>query len=85
MEGVAGGGERCWLPGSRGVDGALAGTAAPVGSMGMTDSEKGAPWRLRSGVRQLACCSQSLREYIILLPSEERREMHSQMTAGSQH
>lgn len=35
------GGERCRLPGSRGVDGALAGTAALVGTMGMSDSEKG--------------------------------------------
>ena len=31
------GGERCRLLGSRGADGALAGTAAPVGSMGMND------------------------------------------------
>lgn len=77
------GGERCRLPGSRGVDGALAGTAAPVGSMGMSDSEKGAPWRPGSGVRQLACCSQSLREYIILLLSEGSREIHLQMAAGS--
>lgn len=67
-------GERRRLLGSRGVDGALAGTAAPVGSIRMRDSEKGAPWRPGSGVRQLACCSSSLWDYIISLLSEEAGE-----------
>ena len=39
------GGERCRLPYSGGVDGAVAGTAAPAGSMGMSDSERRAPRR----------------------------------------
>jgi len=65
------GGERCLLLGSRGVDGVLAGTAAPMGSAGMSDSEKDAPWKPGLGVRQLACCSPSLWENIILLLSEE--------------
>lgn len=77
------GGERCKLLGTRGDDGALAGTAAPVDSMGMSDSDKGAPWRLGSGVRLVACCSQSLQEYIILLLSEESRKLHPQMAAES--
>lgn len=65
------GGERCRLLGGRAVDGVLAVTSAPVGSMAMSDSEKEAPWKPGSGVRQLACCSRSPREYIIVLLSEE--------------
>ena len=57
-------GERCWLGGSREVDGASAGTSAPVVAVVVSDSEKGASCRPGSGVRQLACCSQSLQSLI---------------------
>lgn len=59
--------------GKQGVDGALAGTAAPVGSMAMSDSDKGAPWRPGLGARRRACCSPALQEYRILLVSQEGR------------
>lgn len=68
--------------GHQGVDGALTATAAPVDSMGMSDSDNGAPWRLGSGFRLLACCSQSLQEYIIVLVSVQSREIPPQMAAG---
>lgn len=71
---LLGGGERCRLSDSREVDGALAGTAAPVGTTGRSDSGEDAPGRLGSEVRQLACCSQHLQEYIIYLLSKKARK-----------
>lgn len=58
-------------------------SCTPRSPMGMTDTEKGASWRPRSGVRQLACCSLSQYEYGILLLEQEGRETRLQVAAGS--
>lgn len=79
---MSAGGERCCRGEVRGaacltagkLTGALAGTVAPVGTTGRSDSGEGAPGRPGSEVRQAACCSQRLQEYIIYLLSKEARK-----------
>lgn len=74
VEGVAGGWE---VPAVGQQGGGLWQVELLLASMGMSGRGKGAPWKPGLGVRQLACCSLSLQEYIILLLSEEAEEyMH---------